>query len=50
MSATTIYAHVSDQVKLHAAAKLPHVDITKRYKQPLRKVEIAKPQPLKKVA
>jgi integrase len=38
MSATTIYARVSDQVKLIAAAKLPHFDITKRNQKPLTKV------------
>ncbi len=39
MSATTIYAHVSDQVKLQAASRLPFVDTTKRKQQkPLTKV------------
>jgi hypothetical protein len=30
MSATTIYAHVSDQIKMQAAARLPFVSIVKR--------------------
>jgi len=39
MSATTIYAHVSDQIKMQAAARLPFVDISKRPQQaPFAKV------------
>lgn len=39
MSATTIYAHVSDQIKLQAAAKLPFVEVSKNPKtRPLTKV------------